>query len=112
MKLPDNMTESVGDRLLDPANSRWWRVAGVVVVLLLVVDVGLGWYWSQEPGLTPVTPVPESVTGDTTTSALIMVSETLLNKPGGYLSNDILPHRLWLDNMPNWEFGVWCRSVT
>jgi hypothetical protein len=32
--------------------------------------------------------------------------ETLLNKRGGYLSNDIMPPSLWLDNIPNWEFGV------
>jgi len=106
MKLSDNMTNTVGDRLLDPGNSRVWRGLAVVAALLLLVDVGLGWYWSQEPPLTPVVPAADAVTGDTTTAALIMVSETLLNKPGGYLSNDMLPHRLWLDDMPSWEFGV------
>jgi len=30
----------------------------------------------------------------------------LLEKPGGYLSNDVTPPGLWLDNMPNWEFGA------
>jgi hypothetical protein len=37
---------------------------------------------------------------------LIRVAETLLDKPGGYLSNDLLPPGAWLDNIPNWEFGV------
>ena len=106
MKLPENMTETVGDRLLDPGNSKLWRFGAVLIVLLLVADAGLGWYWSQEPDLVTVEPLPQAVTGDATTAALILVSETLLEKPGGYLSNDILPHRLWLDNMPNWEFGV------
>ena len=32
--------------------------------------------------------------------------ETLLDKRGGYLSNDIMPPSIWLDNIPNWEFGV------
>ncbi|WP_458527314.1 DUF2333 family protein [Onishia taeanensis] len=32
--------------------------------------------------------------------------ETLLDKPGGYLRNDMLPPGLWLDNMPAWELGV------
>ncbi|MDX5151685.1 MAG: DUF2333 family protein, partial [Acidiferrobacterales bacterium] len=27
-------------------------------------------------------------------------------KPGGYLSNDIAPPGVFLDNMPNWEFGA------
>src|SRR5690606_35071064 len=26
--------------------------------------------------------------------------------PGGYLTNDIAPPGLWLDNMPSWEYGV------
>ena len=39
-------------------------------------------------------------------SAAIVAMETLLNKRGGYLSNDILPPSIWLDNIPNWEFGV------
>jgi hypothetical protein len=45
-------------------------------------------------------------TGSYTTSAVIAAMETLLNKRGGYLSNDIMPPSLWLDNIPNWEFGV------
>ena len=32
--------------------------------------------------------------------------DTLLDKPGGYLRNDVLPPGLWLDNMPAWELGV------
>ena len=30
----------------------------------------------------------------------------MLNKPGGYLSNDVLPPSVFVDNIPNWEFGV------
>jgi hypothetical protein len=39
--------------------------------------------------------------------------ETLLNKRGGYLTNDIMPPSIWLDNIPNWEFGVLvqCRDI-
>jgi hypothetical protein len=46
------------------------------------------------------------VTGFTTTNTLIEVSQSLLDKPGGYLSNDILPPTVFLDNMPAFEFGV------
>jgi hypothetical protein len=37
-----------------------------------------------------------------------------LDKPGGYLSNDLLPPFVFLDNMPNWEFGmlVQIRDIT
>ena len=46
------------------------------------------------------------VTGSTTTSALIEVVNDMLTKRGGYLSNDIMPPWVFLDNVPNWEFGV------
>jgi len=46
------------------------------------------------------------IPGSVTTAALITVSNTLLDKPGGYLSNDVMPPSVFLDNMPNWEFGV------
>jgi hypothetical protein len=46
------------------------------------------------------------VTGTATTSALLEVVNVMLNKRGGYLSNDILPPWIFLDNVPNWEFGV------
>jgi hypothetical protein len=46
------------------------------------------------------------VAGYTITTSLITVTETLLNKSGGYLSNDVLPPSLFMDNMPSWEFGA------
>jgi len=32
--------------------------------------------------------------------------DIMLNKRGGYMSNDIMPPWVFLDNVPNWEFGV------
>jgi hypothetical protein len=46
------------------------------------------------------------VTGYTSTATLIRLAQTLLDKPGGYLSNDVMPPSVWMDNTPNWEFGV------
>ena len=75
----------------------------------------LGVYWSFEPDQfdirTEVTKAAtaENVTpvvGYATTTALIRVTETLLNKPGGYLANDALPPSVFLDNIPSWEFGA------
>lgn len=48
----------------------------------------------------------QMVTGYATTSALIETVAVLLDKRGGYLSNDIMPPWVFLDNVPNWEFGV------
>ncbi|MZR63656.1 DUF2333 family protein [Alcanivorax sp. DP30] len=102
----DKFSERVGDAMLDPRNNRVWKGFLWLLVLLLLVDVLLSWYWSQEPDLRPVVAKPDAVVGETTARELIFVANTLLDKPGGYLSNDVLPHRLWMDNMPNWEYGV------
>ena len=46
------------------------------------------------------------MTGSITTYTLVEIVDTLLNKSGGYISNDVMPPGLMMDNMPNWEFGV------
>lgn len=46
------------------------------------------------------------VTGYTTSAALTHIMETMLNKTGGYLSNDYFPPGVFMDNIPNWEFGA------
>ncbi len=79
------------------------------IALFLLVQVVLAWIWSREPDLFWVTGKDEAgrtVTGYSTTETLIRVSQTLLDKPGGFLSNDITPPSVLLDNMPNWEMGV------
>jgi hypothetical protein len=87
----------------------WSRTLLVVLAAFVVIQLGLAWYWSREPdpfwvrwevGEQP------AVSGFATTDTLIRVANTLLEKPGGYLSNDIAPPGVVLDNIPNWEFGV------
>ena len=81
-------------------------VMAAVAILLLALGV-LGWHWSREPAVPPEPlGVADAVVGDRMTRTLIDVAGVLLDKPGGYLSNDVLPPGVWLDNMPNWEFGV------
>lgn len=91
------------------------RMAGVVVVVYFVVALLVGWYWSSEPDQVDVTQLAQQkaqalnrdvVTGFTTTTTLMLLVETLLDKKGGYISNDIVPPGVWLDNISNWEFGV------
>jgi hypothetical protein len=87
----------------------------IAAAILFLVFWLIGWYWSIDPDTFDVkaqvkaqTTIenPTSVAGLTLTTSMIEVSETLLNKPGGYLSNDVIPPSLFLDNMPAWEFGV------
>lgn len=91
------------------------KIIGGIVAVYLLVTIGLGIFWSDEPDLWDVRSAVEvdlastgkqMVPGFATTSTLIRLSEQLLDKPGGYLTNDITPPGIWLDNVPNWEFGV------
>ena len=96
---------------------RWIaRSIGVVVIVYAVVIVALMWWWSYEPDQFDVVAVAQQratshqqqqpVTGSIVTSTLMASAETLLDKRGGYLSNDKFPPGVFLDNVPNWEFGV------
>lgn len=121
------MSGQFQDRIQDTKErlQDWWadrsggsstgRLIVILVVVYLLVALVVGYFWSTEPEQFSVTEVAEKraeemgvkvVTGFTTTSTLIKVTETLLHKPGGYLSNDVTPPGVWLDNVPNWEFGV------
>jgi hypothetical protein len=98
----DSLTAGIG-------GSRILKSFLTLVVVYLFVAGGVGIYWSIEPDPFEVRSTDVSgkpVVGVATTGALVRVTETLLEKPGGYLSNDRTPPGVWLDNMPNWEFGV------
>jgi hypothetical protein len=87
---------------------------GIPSALLLICAVMMFWLNHEPPVFNPVARATvhaqehghQVVTGYTTTSTLIEIVRVLLNKRGGYLSNDILPPWVFLDNVPNWEFGV------
>lgn len=44
--------------------------------------------------------------GAVLTAAAIQIADTLQSKTGGYVSNDVAPPFVLLDNMPSWEYGV------
>ncbi|EWH06597.1 hypothetical protein AT00_11645 [Pseudoalteromonas lipolytica SCSIO 04301] len=85
------------------------------LLIILIIFYAVSVYWSSEPDRMDVVGKAKQeaqmrgekfVTGYTTTTTLINVASTLLNKPGGYLSNDIMPPSVMMDNMPAWEYGV------
>ena len=89
--------------------------AGLVIATLLVLAGILGIYWGREPEpFDVVTAAHErlaarpdrAVTGQVVTATLANVAQVLLDKPGGYLSNDVMPPGVFMDNIPNWEYGV------
>ncbi len=82
-----------------------------IIVLICI----LGIWWSFEPNTFNVNERAQNVAdenqqkivpGFTTTNTLIEVIDTMLYKSGGYLTNDITPPGIILDNIPSWEFGV------
>lgn len=88
---------------------------GLVITTIVLIMLLLMFWWS----ITPSTFDPyqnarnkaqnqqqQLVTGHVSTATVITLAETILDKPGGYLSNDVMPPSIWMDNMPNWEFGV------
>lgn len=87
----------------------WLTISGYASVAVLIAMLGVGWYWSRTPDVFWVNQSEQGqshIVGYATVDSLIRVTETLLDKPGGYLTNDKMPPSVFLDNIPNWEFGV------
>ncbi len=89
-------------------------IAGIVTLVALSLYAGAV-YWSQTPDKFSVMDVgakeaeklgQPAVIGVVTTATLVKEIETLLNKSGGYISNDVMPPFVLMDNIPSWEFGV------
>ena len=95
--------------------SRGFGKISAIVFFLIATLIFFSVYWSNEPAqLSPLELAGDAedagensgFIGSASIAALINVAETLLTKPGGFLSNDIMPPGVYLDNIPNWEFGV------
>jgi len=99
-----------------PTGGAWRsKLLAASVGLLLIGWTVVGWWWDKEPAPIAIFSAAQNhateegqqlVTGYVTTHTLIQVAETLLNKRGGYLSNDVFPPGVMMDNIPAWEFGV------
>jgi len=98
-----------------------WRERGIfyavgVLLATYLVVVGVLWFiWDNKPDLFDVREVAlqmaggdqaKLVPGYVTTATVIHTAQVMLDKPGGYLSNDRFPPGVFMDNVPNWEFGV------
>jgi hypothetical protein len=108
-------TDAAGsDALSAPPRRRWLKRALLALVLLVAGAFAvLMWRWSTPPAaFDPLVQAKARngsgalVVGIATTASLARVGELLLDKHGGYLSNDVTPPSVFLDDMPNWEFGV------
>ncbi len=91
-----------------------WKL-GISILTVALIVYGITVYWSIEPAEFDVvefslkradkTNAEKLATGYVFANTLAHISETLLEKNGGFLSNDIFPGGI-IDNMPAWEFGA------
>jgi hypothetical protein len=119
METQDAAVPQMTEQVSVPPARGWrqyrWRM-GLVAVALYALLVGiLMLWWTAEPAPFKVLAVAETrakaagqtvVPGYTSVSTAMKLVETLLEKRGGYLSNDIAPPGVLMDNIPEWEFGV------
>jgi hypothetical protein len=91
------------------------RMLGIVLAIYAVVVLALMWWWDTEPEPFDVEKVAQEhaaahghrvVPGTVTTATIMHTVEVMLDKRGGYLSNDVAPPGVLMDNIPNWEKGV------
>ena len=89
-------------------------VGGLIVAYLIGV-FAVWWWWDFEPDDFDVVELATKnaaargetvVTGYTTAATTVEITRILLEKRGGFLSNDLFPPGVWMDNVPRWEFGV------
>ncbi len=99
-------------------SSKLGHLVAIGTSFYLLAAVGCSIYWSTTPdgfnvkenALVHAATKQEVVIGTTTTASLQEVLRILLEKPGGYLHNDMFLPGVWMDNMPNWEYGVLVQS--
>ena len=114
LRLPD--TGELKERLSEVEwSDSIFMSALLLITLLCLICLITGIWWSREPAMFDTTASSRQqademgvspVTGFTTVATLITLIDTLLDKRGGYISNDLAPPGVYLDNISNWEFGV------
>lgn len=91
------------------------RIAAAVVLAAVILVGGLGVFWTIQPAARDVLAETQAAAGGdgaaippgaATVVASIAIADTLLEKPGGYLRNDLTPPGILMDNMLAWEYGA------
>jgi len=109
--LSDTLSENIDD-FKETVSRGIGKIVAVLLLVYLVAIFCIVWYWSREPDLLQIHSArhPEIISnktiGITTTQILQDITRVLLEKNGGYISNDLLPPGVLMDDMPNWEYGV------
>ncbi len=109
---------SADDSSAEKEGKGWVRGLAIFAIILVIVIFALGWYWSIEPKIFDVR--KEAVTraqkidktrtsvpvGYTYANALAHIAEVLLYKTGGYITNDVVPPGILVDDITSFEYGA------
>lgn len=89
---------------------------GIFTLVVVGILILLGAWWGAEPRQFNVqeealerakeTNSTEMPIGYTYTNTLAHIAEVLLHKPGGYITNDVAPPGVFLDNISSFELGA------
>lgn len=92
-----------------------WAFSSFLGIVLLILII-LGEWWGSEPEQfnvqeeaikrMEVTHTDQMPVGYVYANTLAHIAEVLMYKPGGYISNDVAPPGVLLDNIQNWEHGA------
>ena len=96
-----------------------WGFGGFALVVVIVLIV-LGAWWGREPDQFNIidaaqerakatakdTESEKMPVGYVYSNTLAHIAEFLLHKSGGYITNDVAPPGVLLDNISNWEYGA------
>jgi len=110
---------SKGASMVAEEKSGIMRLILITTILIFIFGYAITVYWSIEPD--PVEIYSDKawlneadgqrrITGYTMVNTLANVIDLLLDKPGGFLGNDIAPPSLFMDNMPAFEYGALIQS--
>lgn len=91
------------------------KIVASIVAIIVIILCALGYYWDKEPAAFSVVETSKKqtqsiggkqVVGSVMVATTIKEIDILLNKRGGFLSNDITPPSIFMDNIPYWEVGA------
>jgi hypothetical protein len=112
----DKLKTSVNDQIETNAiGSSFAKGVALVIIIVLLLSAIVGFIWDTEPDTFDIRALTDEttqnfgvkiVTGSATVATTMAITEKMLNKRGGYLTNDVIPPSIWMDNVPNWEYGV------
>ncbi|WP_031434051.1 DUF2333 family protein [Methylomarinum vadi] len=109
------MTDNTSDHEDAKSKGILWAFGSFLGIVLLILII-LGEWWGREPGQfnvqeeaikrMEVTHTDQMPVGYVYANTLAHIAEVLMYKPGGYISNDVAPPGVLLDNIQNWEHGA------